>query len=63
MRRERFETCEELAESIGRAPVYERLLPEVPELIARTTLQAATEEEGYELRCPRAGVAEVQISD
>ena len=30
-RRERFETCEELAESIGRASVYERLLPGVPE--------------------------------
>ncbi len=58
-RRERFETCEELAESIGRAPVYERLLPGVPELIARTTLQAATEEEGYELRCPRAYEARI----
>ena len=54
MRQERFETREKLAESIRRASVYERLLPGVPDLIAQATLRPSTEEEGYELRCPRA---------
>ena len=53
MRRERFETYEELAESIQRSSVYKRLLPGVPDLIAQSTLQPATDEAGYELRCPR----------
>ena len=59
MRRERFETRETLAESIQRAPVYDRLLPGVPDLIAQATLQPATTEEGYELRCPRAYEAQI----
>ena len=53
MRREWFETREELTESIQRSSVYKRLLPGVPDLIAQATLQPATGEAGYELRCPR----------
>ena len=51
-RRERFETREQLAERIARAPVYAGLLPGVPDLIARATLRPAADERGYELRCP-----------
>ena len=54
MRRDRFETREELAESIRRASVYERLLPGAPDLIAQATLRPETAEEGYEPCCPRA---------
>ncbi len=45
MRQERFETREKLAETIQRSPVYERLLPGVPDLIAQATLRPATVEE------------------
>ena len=52
MRRERYETREELAESIRRSPVYARLLPGVADLLAETTLRPAAGGHGYELRCP-----------
>ena len=42
------------ARSWPRASGYERLLPGVPDLIVQATLRPSTEEEGYELRCPRA---------
>lgn len=59
MRRERFETREQLAESIERAFVYQRLLPGVPDLIAQATLWSASGEEGYELHCPSVYEAQV----
>ena len=58
-RRERFETREQLAERIARAPAYARLLPGVPDLIARATLRPTTDETGYELRCPAEYEAQV----
>ena len=58
-RREWFETREKLAESIQRASVFERLLPGVPDLIAQATLRPATDEKGYELRCPPAYEARI----
>ena len=54
MRRERFDTREQMVESIRRSPLYRRVLPGVPDLIARATLRPATEGKGYDLRCPRA---------
>ena len=50
-RKAHFETVEELAEIYRRARFFKRLLPGVPDLMARTTLRPA-EEGGYELCCP-----------
>ncbi len=51
-RPQRFESVEELAESIGRASVFGLLLPGVAELLAETMLRPAADGHGYELRCP-----------
>lgn len=49
----RFETREELADTIRAAPSFARLLPGVADLYAQTLLRPASDGQGYELRCPR----------
>ncbi len=48
-----FRTREELADLHTYLPYYQRSVPGVMELVARTTLREADTGRGYELRCPR----------
>ncbi len=50
-RGERFKSLAEFVEVLKLAPVFQRAMPGVPELLARTTLRE--DREGYVLRCPR----------
>ena len=52
-RTERFESIEECADFLRYIPSFERVVPGVRELFARTTLRKSATGEGYELRCPR----------
>ena len=56
-RQARFNTREELAERLLRSSAFKRLLPGVPELIARTTLRRVAN--GYTLCCPPEYEAQV----
>ena len=58
-RQERFETREEFADIVRAAPVFNRLLPGVPDLYARATLRPAVDGHGYELCCPREHEAQI----
>ena len=51
-RQSRFQTTAELAQSVRDAPAFAGLLPGVAELFAETTLRAAADGNGFELRCP-----------
>ena len=57
----RFKTREEFADFLGCLPAFNRLVPGVLELFARTTLREAANGEGFELRCPRE--YEAQLMD
>ena len=52
-RAERFESREELAESLRKNPVYGRVRPGVHELLAETTTRPSPDGNGYELCCPK----------
>lgn len=52
-RTERFQRQEELSDILPFLPPFQRFAPGVFDLMARTTLRASGEEDGYELRCPR----------
>ena len=58
-RADRFESREQLAEILAIAPGYNRVLPEVRDLIARSTLRKSADGEAYELRCPRDYEAQI----
>ncbi len=55
----KFKTREELAEVLPYLPTYQRSVPGVYELVARTTLRECADGEGYELRCPREYEAQI----
>ena len=57
----RFRTREEFAEFLRIVPTFTRVVPGVPELMARTTLRKSASAEHYELRCPRE--YEAQLMD
>ena len=48
-----FQTREEFADFLPYLPVFQRTVPGVCDLVAKTTLRRCASEEGYELRCPR----------
>ena len=52
-RPDRFESREELAESLRRNPMYQRVRPGVPDLLAETVLRPAADGGGFELCCPK----------
>lgn len=52
-RQDKFEAYEELAELLSRLPSFQKLVPGVFDLMARTTLRASENKDGFELRCPR----------
>ncbi len=52
-RAQRFRTRETLSEVLPYLPIFQRVVPGVCDLVARTTLRKSAGEEGYELRCPR----------
>ena len=58
-RQERFKTREEFADIVRAAPVFNRLLPGVPDLYAQATLRPAADGHGYELCCPREHEAQI----
>lgn len=60
-RRERFGSLEEFMERVLRAPGFQLLCPEAPQLIARATLRPASNGDGYELCCPREYGASVSL--
>ena len=51
-RRASFESLESFSDRLKNAPAFARLLPGVPELLARVTLRPATDSADYVLRCP-----------
>ncbi len=55
----RFPTLEDFVDLVTYLPGFAYLLPGVPELFAKTTLRESTEDEGYELRCPREFEAQI----
>ena len=59
MRPDRFDSLKDFADGLRRSPYYERVLPGVPELLARTLLRPADGGNGYELRCPPAYEAQI----
>ncbi len=48
----RFKSREELADVLPYIPTFQRVVPGVSDLVARTTLRECAGGEGYELRCP-----------
>lgn len=52
-RPDRFESREALAESLRRNPMYQRVRPGVPALLAETTTRPLADGTGYELCCPK----------
>ena len=52
-RAQRFRTRETLSEVLPFLPIFQRVVPGVCDLVARTTLRKCANGEGYELRCPR----------
>ena len=58
-RSKRFRAREELSDMLPYLPAFQRVLPGVVELMARTTLRKSANGKGYELRCPRDYEAQV----
>ncbi|MCY4384414.1 MAG: alpha/beta hydrolase [Nitrospinae bacterium] len=58
-RTERFNSIEECADFLRYMPAFNRVVPGVRELFARTTLRESTSEGGFELRCPREYEAQI----
>ena len=58
-RADRFESREQLAEILAIVPGYNRVLPGVRDLIAKSTLRKSADGEAYELRCPRDYEAQI----
>ncbi len=54
-----FRTREELAELHANLPYFQRAVPGVFDLVARTTLRESGTGQGYELRCPREYEAQI----
>ena len=54
-----FRTREDLAEILPYIPTFQRTVPGVFELVARTTLRECENGEGYQLRCPREYEAQI----
>lgn len=52
-RAERFKTREAFAELLQFSPTFQRAVPGVFDLLAKTTLRERADEQSYELRCPR----------
>ncbi len=55
----RFQTREELSDLHAYLPYFQRAVPGVLDLVARTTLREAGAGQGYELRCPREYEAQI----
>ena len=55
----RFQTREQLADLLSFLPIFQRAVPGVFDLVARTTLRKSANGEGYELRCPREYEAQI----
>lgn len=54
-----FNTREEFADVLPYLPTFQRVVPGVFELVARTTLRRSTNRPGFELRCPREYEAQI----
>ena len=55
----RFQSREQLADLLGFLPIFQRAVPGVFDLVARTTLRESRTGDGYELRCPPEYEAQV----
>ena len=55
----RFESEQQFAELLPYLPIYQRAVPGVHDLVARTTLRESADGNGYELRCPRDYEAQI----
>ena len=55
----RFRSREELADVLPYLPIFQRTVPGVFDLVARTTLRECEGGQGYELRCPREYEAQI----
>ena len=58
-RSDRFDSLEQFAQGLRFSRHYERVLPGVEDLLARTLLRPSTDGKGYELRCPSAYEAQI----
>ena len=58
-RASQFNTREEFAEVLPYLPTFQRVVPGVFELVARTTLRESTNGTGFVLRCPREYEAQI----
>ena len=58
-RTDRFRTREELVDLLGFLPIFQRAVPGIYDLVARTTLRECADGQGYELRCPREYEAQI----
>ncbi|MDE2999662.1 MAG: alpha/beta hydrolase [Gemmatimonadota bacterium] len=54
-----FNTKEEFADVLPYLPTFQRVVPGVFELVARTTLRRSRNGQGFELRCPREYEAQI----
>ncbi len=55
----RFRTMEEFTDILPYIPTFQRAVPGVFDLVARTTLRECEDGQGYELRCPREYEAQI----
>ena len=55
----RFRSREELTDVLPYLPIFQRAVPGVFDLVARTTLRKCANGRGYELRCPREFEAQI----
>ena len=55
----RFQSERQFAEILPYLPIYQRAVPGVYDLVARTTLRESADRNGYELRCPRDYEAQI----
>ena len=58
-RTHRFRAMEELTDVLPYVPTFQRTVPGVFDLVARTTLRQCEDGQGYELRCPREYEAQI----
>ena len=58
-RADHFKSIEECVEFLRYIPIFNRTVPGVLELVARTTLRECSNGQGYELRCPRDYEAQI----
>ena len=58
-RKDIFGSPDELAASFSRSPLFEPMAPDAIRLLARSTVRARGNGDGYELRCPREYEAQV----